>query len=309
MVVTVVISGHAGRQYYWESGLPPLISPYFGGTFRVIFRDYFRAPIPCSFVSRPPTNRGDTLRIDATPPSYRRLLSPPSHSHWFVWLPFLRIRVRAASSGSVVRLSSWPASFVAPLPRSLFSIVCACGLSPVSAVLLSAPAVSSAGAQLPPAFPASLSISRPLYFFVSPPSLLPEAGAVRKGQRASSLMCCALCTVPVGCVVSSAGAFVRGVLHALSWSSSPFVVVCLCQRVLCFVMRIAVARDLACSAFLWRLFCRCKFVMRFVSHDSLIKSGDSWLRASTRQSCDMPACIEARYSVPRGELVHSGCDV
>ena len=45
-----------------------------------------------------------------------------------------------------------------------------------------------------------------------------------------------------------------------------------------------------------------------MSHDSLIKSGDSWLRASTRQSCDMPACIEARYSVPRGELVHSGYD-
>ena len=118
MVVTVVISGHAGRQYYWESGLPLLIFPYFGGTFRVLFRGYFRAPTPCPFVSRPPTNRGDTLRIDATPPSYRRLLSPPSHSHWFVWLPFLRIRVRAASSGSVVRLSSWPASFVAPLPRS-----------------------------------------------------------------------------------------------------------------------------------------------------------------------------------------------
>ena len=197
----------------------------------------------------------------------------------------------------------------APSPPPLFSIVCGFRLSPASAFLFLAPAVSSAGAQLPPAFPASLSISRPLYFFVSPPSLLPEAGAVRKGQRASSLMCCALCTVPVGCVVSSAGAFVRGVLHALSWSSSPFVVVCLCQRVLWFVMLIAVARDLACSAFLWRLFCRCKFVMRFVSHDSLIKSGDSWLRASTRQSCDMPACIEARYSVPRGELVHSGCDV
>jgi hypothetical protein len=40
-----------------------------------------------------------------------------------------------------------------------------------------------------------------------------------------------------------------------------------------------------------------------------MKSGDSWLRASARQSCDMSACLEARYSVPRGELVHSGYDV
>ena len=196
------------------------------------------------------------------------------------------------------------------LAPPLFSIVCGFRLSPASAFLLLAPAVSSAGAQFLPAFSPSLLFSRLPFCFVFSLSLLPEAGAVRRGQRANLLTCCAQCTVPVGCDVSSTGAFVWGVLPALSCSPFPFGVVCFCRcRDLCFVMCIAVARDLACSVFLWRLSCRCMFVMRFVSHDLLIKSGDSWLRASTRQSCDMPACIEARYSVPRGELVHSGCDV